>query len=76
VKAAVRPQQQLLHGGRRHTRGSAVVVRAGPGPLSEIEPDLEEDAIDVYRTNGIAPVRPPLLLFLLLLLNFVIAGRA
>jgi len=73
VKAAVRPQQQLLHGGRRHTRGSAVVVRAGPGPLSEIEPDLEEDAIDVYRTNGIAPVRPPLLL---LLLNFVIAGRA
>ncbi|XP_066315720.1 photosynthetic NDH subunit of subcomplex B 5, chloroplastic-like [Miscanthus floridulus] len=56
VKAAVRPQQQqLLHGGRRHTRGSAVVVRAGPGPLSEIEPDLEEDAIDVYRTNGIAP---------------------
>jgi hypothetical protein len=76
VKAAVRPQQQqqLLHGGRRHTRGSAVVVRAGPGPLSEIEPDLEEDAIDVYRTNGIAPVRPPLLL--LVLLNFAIAGRA
>jgi hypothetical protein len=61
VKAAARPQ--LLHAGRRRSSvgrrpgGGAVVVRAGPGPLSEIEPDLEEDAIDVYRTNGISPVR-------------------
>jgi hypothetical protein len=66
VKAAARPQ--LLHAGRRRSSvgrrpgGGVVVVRAGPGPLSEIEPDLEEDAIDVYRTNGISPVRPSFLL--------------
>jgi hypothetical protein len=47
----VKPQQLLLHGGR------AVVARAGPGPLTEIEPDLHEDAIDRWRTSGVSPVR-------------------
>lgn len=58
----VQPQQQqqlLLHGGCRQGRGdgrgSAVVARAGPGPLTEIEPDLHEDPIDRWRTNGVSP---------------------
>ncbi|KAL6840446.1 hypothetical protein ACP4OV_030256 [Aristida adscensionis] len=55
LKAAQKQQQQLLllHGGRRG--GRAVVARAGPGPLSEIEPDLREDPVDRWRTNGISP---------------------
>lgn len=55
---AVQPQQQL-HGGFQGSngRGRAVVARAGPGPLTEIEPDLHEDPIDRWRTNGISPVR-------------------
>lgn len=55
---AVQPQQQL-HGGYRggNGRGRAVVARAGPGPLTEIEPDLHEDPIDRWRTNGVSPVR-------------------
>uniref|UniRef100_A0A0D9YJJ3 Aminopeptidase n=1 Tax=Oryza glumipatula TaxID=40148 RepID=A0A0D9YJJ3_9ORYZ len=28
---------------------------AGPGPLTEIEPDLNEDPIDKWRTNGVSP---------------------
>ncbi|KAG8054078.1 hypothetical protein GUJ93_ZPchr0001g32966 [Zizania palustris] len=36
-------------------RGRAVVTRAGPGPLTEIEPDLQEDPIDKWRTNGVSP---------------------
>jgi hypothetical protein len=36
--------------------GRAVVARAGPGPLTEIEPDLQEDPIDRWRTNGVSPV--------------------
>ncbi|KAL6616651.1 hypothetical protein ACP70R_038921 [Stipagrostis hirtigluma subsp. patula] len=54
----VQPQQQL-HGGclglGGNGRGKAVVARAGPGPLTEIEPDLQEDAIDRWRTGGINP---------------------
>ncbi|GJN16857.1 hypothetical protein PR202_gb03881 [Eleusine coracana subsp. coracana] len=45
---------QLLHGGV-NGRGRAVVARAGPGPLTEIEPDLHEDPIDRWRTNGVSP---------------------
>ncbi|KAF0925476.1 hypothetical protein E2562_016673 [Oryza meyeriana var. granulata] len=37
------------------SRGRAVVARAGPGPLTEIEPDLREDPIDKWRTNGVSP---------------------
>ena len=58
--AQPQPQpQQLLHGRRRQSngRGSAVVAKAGPGALSEIEPDLNEDPIDRWRTPGISPVR-------------------
>jgi len=57
IKAA--QPQQLLHGRRRQSngRGSAVVAKAGPGGLSEIEPDLNEDPIDRWRTPGISPVR-------------------
>jgi hypothetical protein len=36
--------------------GRAVVARAGPGPLTEIEPDLQEDPVDKWRTNGVSPV--------------------
>ncbi|GJN16853.1 hypothetical protein PR202_gb03877 [Eleusine coracana subsp. coracana] len=49
--------QQLLHGVCLgvNGRGRAVVARAGPGPLTEIEPDLHEDPIDRWRTNGVSP---------------------
>jgi hypothetical protein len=65
IKVAQPQQQQLLLRGRRRQsgdRGSGVVARAGPGPLTEIEPDLREDPIDVYATPGISPVRPSSLL--------------
>jgi hypothetical protein len=52
----VKPQLRVKHGG-----GRAVVARAGPGPLTEIEPDLHEDAIDRWRTSGVSPVRCPTL---------------
>ncbi|KAF8762463.1 hypothetical protein HU200_009428 [Digitaria exilis] len=56
IKVA-QPQQQQLHGRCRQSRsrGSAVVVRAGPGALSEIEPDLNEDGVDRWATPGISP---------------------
>ena len=59
IKVAQPQPQQLLHGRRRQSngRGSAVVAKAGPGGLSEIEPDLNEDPIDRWRTPGISPVR-------------------
>lgn len=44
----------------------AVAVRAGPGPLTEIEPDLREDPIDKWRTNGVSPVWSSFLGFLVL----------
>lgn len=55
VKAA--QPQQLLPGGCRggNGRGRAVVARAGPGPLTEIEPDLREDPVDRWRTSGVSP---------------------
>lgn len=59
IKATQPQQQQLLHGRYRQSRGSgsAVVVKAGPGGLSEIEPDLNEDPVDRWATPGISPVR-------------------
>jgi len=59
LRIKVAQPQQLLHGRRRQSngRGSAVVAKAGPGALSEIEPDLNEDPIDRWRTPGISPVR-------------------
>lgn len=57
LRIKVAQPQQLLHGRRRQSngRGSAVVAKAGPGGLSEIEPDLNEDPIDRWRTPGISP---------------------
>lgn len=49
----VKPHQKHVGNGR------AVVARAGPGPLTEIEPDLQEDPVDKWRTNGVSPVCPP-----------------
>lgn len=43
-----------------------MVARAGPGPLTEIEPDLQEDPIDKWRTNGVLPVWSGFLGFLVL----------
>lgn len=60
--AAVAARQlKTEHGGCCccRSRGRAVVARAGPGPLTEIEPDLNEDPIDKWRTNGVSPVCPP-----------------
>ncbi|XP_006645279.1 photosynthetic NDH subunit of subcomplex B 5, chloroplastic [Oryza brachyantha] len=60
--AAAEERQQLriktTHSGCSccQSRGRrAVVAMAGPGPLTEIEPDLREDPIDKWRTNGVSP---------------------
>uniref|UniRef100_A0A453GEU5 Uncharacterized protein n=1 Tax=Aegilops tauschii subsp. strangulata TaxID=200361 RepID=A0A453GEU5_AEGTS len=58
LSARVKPHQKHAAGcwessGSGSSR--AVVARAGPGPLTEIEPDLQEDPIDKWRTNGVLP---------------------
>lgn len=55
----VKPQQKHAGCWESSGNGRAVVARAGPGPLTEIEPDLQEDPIDKWRTNGVSPVCPP-----------------
>lgn len=51
----VKPQQKHAGCWESSGNGRAVVARAGPGPLTEIEPDLQEDPIDKWRTNGVSP---------------------
>ncbi|CAO2181845.1 unnamed protein product [Urochloa humidicola] len=55
IKVSQPQQQQLLLHGRHRQNGGAVVARAGPGALTEIEPDLNEDPIDRWATPGISP---------------------
>lgn len=69
LSARVKPHQKHAAGcwessGSGSSR--AVVARAGPGPLTEIEPDLQEDPIDKWRTNGVLPVWSDFLGFLVL----------
>lgn len=53
---STRVKPHLKHAaGCWESSGRAVVARAGPGPLTEIEPDLQEDPIDKWRTNGVSP---------------------